>query len=367
MSHIAIDARIINSTTGRYVERLLHYLQKIDTVNTYTVLMLEKDKDFWKPTADNFHTAVADFNQYSFSEQIGFKKFLDKLAPDLVHFCMPQQPILYKGKKVTTIHDLTLLNVYNSDKNWLVYHIKQAVGRFVFKKVIADSLHIIAPSDFSKNEILEFSRKAADKITTTPLAADLSTDKPEPYKLPYERFIMYVGQQSDYKNIRRLGAAHQRLIKKYPDLGLVLVGSLNASASNNKDFFESKGYKNITFTGFLPDSQLNWLYSKTLAYVFPSLMEGFGLPGLEAMGHGTPLVSSNATCLPEIYGDAAHYFDPNDTTDMARAVDEVIDNKTLRQTLIKQGHEQFKKYSWTKTAKQTHDIYLDALSDITES
>jgi glycosyltransferase involved in cell wall biosynthesis len=90
-------------------------------------------------------------------------------------------------------------------------------------------------------------------------------------------------------------------------------------------------------------------------------MEGFGLPGLEAMGHGTPVVSSNATCLPEIYGEAAHYFDPNDTTDIARAIDEVIDDHTLRESLVSTGNNQFKKYSWAETAEQTHHIYMDAL------
>ena len=363
MSHIAIDARIINSSTGRYVERLLHYLQEIDTANDYTVLLLEKDKDFWAPTAKNFTTLVADFDQYSLSEQFGFKKFLDQLSPDLVHFCMPQQPIFYKGNKVTTIHDLTLLKVYNSDKNWLVYHFKQLVGHFVFKRVIATSTQILTTTDFSKNEIIEFSKKAEGKITTTLLAADISNDTPEPYDLPFKKFIMYVGQQSDYKNIRRLGAAHQRLIKKYPDLGLVLAGSKNASATANEDYFTDKGYKNIVFTGFVPDSQLNWLYSNTSAYVFPSLMEGFGLPGLEAMGHGAPVVSSNATCLPEVYQDAAHYFDPLDTTDIARAIDEVLDNDSLRADLIKKGHAQVKKYSWHRTAEQTHRIYLEALKE----
>ncbi len=367
MSHIAIDARIINSSTGRYVERLLHYLQQVDAVNTYSVLVIEKDKDYFQPTADNFKVIVADFDQYSFDEQIGFKKFLDNLNPDLVHFCMPQQPVLYKGNKVTTIHDLTLLKVYNSDKNWLIYHVKQAVGHFVFKRVIATSRHILTPSNFTKNEVLEFSNKAKGKITTPHLAADLSTDTPEVYELPFKQFIMYVGQQSDYKNIRRLGAAHQRLIKKYPDLGLVLVGSLNDSAEMNQEYFEDKNYKNIVFTGFLPDSQLNWLYSKTAAYVFPSLMEGFGFPGLEAMGNGAPVISSNATCLPEVYEDAAHYFDPNDTTDVARAIDEVIDNETLRNELIKKGHIQFRKYSWLDTANQTHQIYLDALTETTEA
>lgn len=364
MSHIAIDARIISSTTGRYVERLLHYLQEIDTTNDYTVLLLEKDKDFWKPSAKNFTTLIADFSQYSLAEQFGFKKLLNDLAPDLVHFCMPQQPIFYKGKKVTTIHDLTLLKVYNSDKNWLVYHFKQFVGYFVFKRVIATSTHILTNTDFSKNEIIDFSKKAADKITTTLLAADISKDTPEPYDLPFKKFIMYVGQQSDYKNIRRLGAAHQRLMKKYPDLGLVLAGSRNASAAANKEYFEDKGYKNIVFTGFVQDPQLNWLYSNTSAYVFPSLMEGFGLPGLEAMGHGAPVVSSDATCLPEVYGDAAHYFDPTNVTDMARAVDEVLDNDSLRADLIAKGHAQVKKYSWHRTAEQTHQVYLEALEKI---
>ena len=367
MSHIAIDARIINSSTGRYVERLLHYLQKIDTTNHYSVLLLEKDNDFWKPTSDNFKTVVADYDQYSFAEQIGFKRQLDELAPDLVHFCMPQQPVMYKGNKVTTIHDLTLLKVYNSDKNWFTYHAKQVVGRFVFKRVIATSAHIMTPSDFSKNDIIAFDGRAAGKITTTYNAADVSDDAPEPYELPFAQFIMYVGQQSDYKNIQRLGAAHQRLIKKYPDLGLVLVGSKNDSAELNEDTFNEKGLKNIVFTGFLPDAQLNWLYSKATAYVFPSLMEGFGLPGLEAMGHGTPVVSSNATCLPEIYGEAAHYFDPHDTTDMARAIDEVIDSDTLRKKLVRAGHAQFKKYSWQETAEKTHQIYSNALGAESET
>jgi glycosyltransferase involved in cell wall biosynthesis len=366
MSHIAIDARIINSTTGRYVERLLHYLQELDTVNTYSVLLREDDKESWQPTATNFRVIVADFDQYSIAEQTGFKKLLDTLSPDLVHFCMPQQPIFYTGKKVTTIHDLTLLNVYNSDKNWLVYHFKQLVGRFVFKKVIKGSLRIITPSQYSKDQIVHFSRHASDKTIVAPLAADISTDTPEPYELPFKQFIMYVGQQSDYKNIKRLGTAHQRLIKKYPDLGLVLVGSLNKSAETNKAYFESKDYKNIVFTGFVPDAQLNWLYSQAKAYVFPSYIEGFGLPGLEAMGHGTPVVSSNATCLPEVYEDAAHYFDPSDTTDMARAIDDVIDTTSLRHTLIEEGHAVFKKYSWKKTAKQTHQIYLDALVEATK-
>lgn len=362
MSYIAIDARIINSSTGTYVERLLHYLQEIDTKNKYTILVRAKDKNYWKPTAKNFSVKVADFDNYSLGEQIGFKKFLDELSPDLVHFCMPQQPVLYGGKHVTTIHDLTLMKTYNSDKNWLVYHFKQLVGRFVFRSVINSSKSIITISEYSKKDIIKFSEAPADKIVVTLLSADIFKNKLEPYPTPYKKFILYVGQQSDYKNIRRLGDAHQKLLQKYPDLGLILVGKINASTRINQKHFKDKNYRNIHFTDFIPDNQRDWLYSKALAYVFPSTMEGFGLPGLEAMGHGAPVISSNAACLPEIYDDAAYYFDPYDADDMARAIDDVLSNDELRDNLIKKGHKQLKKYSWRRCAEQTHQVYMDALN-----
>ena len=361
MSHIAIDARIINSSTGTYIERLLTYLQEIDTVNQYSVIVPSKDINYWKPTATNFKVITADFKNYSLSEQIGFKRFLDKLSPDLVHFCMPQQPILYKGKHVTTFHDLTLLKTYNSDKNWLVFHFKQFIGKFVFKHALKTSNHILASSNFTKNELVKFAKIAADKITVTYLSADIFVDKLTTYKHPFQEFILYVGQQSDYKNIRRLGDAHQKLLSTHPNLGLILVGNKNASLINNEKYFTDKKYRNIHFTGFLPNPQRDWLYTNATAYVFPSLMEGFGLPGLEAMGYGAPVVSSNATCLPEVYGDAAYYFDPNNTDDITSAIDKVLTDKNLRDELIKKGYEQIKKYSWKRTAEQTHGVYQNIL------
>lgn len=359
--HIAIDARIINSSTGRYVERLLHYLQKIDTQNTYTILVPSKDLTFFTPTSPNFTVTAADFANYSFSEQTAFKQFLDKLSPDLVHFCMPQQPILYKGKSVTTVHDLTLLKTYNSDKNWLAYHAKQLVGRFVFKRIAKTNKHIIVPSEFTKKEYQALTNISDDRITVTYEAADVVLGSVSPYNNPFSDFILYVGQQSDYKNIKRLGDAHQILLKKYPQLGLILVGSLNESAKHNKAYFKKNNYKNILFTGFIPDEQRDWLYQQCQAYVFPSLMEGFGLPGLEAMGYGAPVVSSNATSLPEVYGDAALYFDPLDTHDIATAIDSVIGNRQIKSDLIAKGAKKVKEYSWGRMAEQTHAIYLNAL------
>ncbi len=361
MAHIVIDARIINSTTGRYVERLLHYIEQLDQDNHYTILVRQKDIDYWRPTNPNFTLRVADFGNYSLSEQTGLKRLLDKLRPDLVHFCQPHQPVFYKENKVSTIHDLTLLKTYNSDKNWFVYHFKQMVGRFVFRSVVKHSKYVISPTMFTKHEIVKWYHTDDNKLIVTHLAAEMRTKAIKPYSLESNNFIMYVGQQSDYKNIRRLGDAHQKLLEKHPDLQLVLVGKIDASAERNQAYFASKNYRQIVFTGFTEDDQLNWLYANTRCYVFPSLMEGFGLPGLEAMSMGAPVASSDATCLPEVYGPAAEYFDPADTDAIARAIDRVISDKKRRAELIKLGYTQAAKYSWRKTAKETLEVYKKAL------
>jgi glycosyltransferase involved in cell wall biosynthesis len=360
--HIAIDARIINSGTGTYVAKLLEYLQRIDSVNQYTVLLREKDKDYWTPSASNFTPLIAEFDNYSFAEQIGFKRFLDKLEPDLVHFCMPQQPIFYKGKRVTTVHDLTLLKTYNSDKNWFIFHAKQLVGRYVFRRVAAISDHIITVSDTTKKEFQAFTPIDNNKISVIYEAAEVRLSNLLPYdSLPFEDFILYVGQQPDYKNIRRLIEAHQKTLQVRPDLGLVLVGRMNPDTAANKEWANKQGYKNIHFTGFIEDSQRDWLYTKANAYVFPSLMEGFGLPPLEAMVYGTPVLSSNTSCMPEILGSAAEYFNPYDIDDMAAKILAVTDNKTLREELITRGYGQVAKYSWQRMAEETYAVYMKIL------
>lgn len=361
MAHIVIDARIINSSTGRYVERLLTYLEQIDTKNTYSILVPEKDKEYWKPINQNFTIRTVPYKNYSFGEQLGFSRYLTRLHADLVHFCMPQQPLLYRGKTVTTFHDLTLLKTYNSDKKWLAYHAKQRIGRHVFKRVAQKSTAIIAVSQYTKKELLSYFPVSEKKVHVIYESSDVSQVHPKKVSLPFSRYLLYVGQQSDYKNIQRLGDAHQFLRAKYPSLGLVLVGSKNSAARANEVYFADKKYANIHYTGFVSDAELSWLYAHADAYVFPSLMEGFGLPGLEAMGYGTPVISSNATCLPEIYNDAARYFNPLDTSDMAQAIDDVLSNDAVRAKLIRAGYSRIKKFSWKKQAQETLRVYEDIL------
>lgn len=362
---IAIDARIINSSTGRYVERLVTYLQEVDKVNEYIVLVPSKDEDFWKPTAKNFSVQTVDYKNYSFGEQLGFCKFLYDINVDLVHFCMPQQPLLYTKPHVTTVHDMTLLKTYNSDKNWLSYHLKQLVGRVLFYTIGHTSAQIIVPTEFTKKEYIAHSRIDEEKVTLTYEAADILSSKPvKPQQVDSnDEFILYVGQQSDYKNVQRLMQAHQVLRVKKPNLKLVLVGSLNASAKKNQQWAKEQGLDGVIFTGFVSNDELAWLYQHTVSYVFPSLMEGFGLPGLEAMMHGAPVASSSATCLPEVYGDAALYFDPLSVQDMAKVISRIIDDEKVRAELIEKGYVQAAKYSWKRMAVQTRAVYEKVLEN----
>lgn len=368
MKKIVIDARGFSTSTGRYTRKLIEYLEDLEANQSereYTVLLLPDEFEKYQPKNSKFSKLVANYDHNSFSEQIGFLLSLNKLKADLVHFTMPQQPILYRGKNVTTIHDLTLLKTFPGNRNKYAYKLKQFVGRLVFRQIARRSAAIITPTEFTKDDYLEFLAMPdlSSKISVTYESADTVTTKLAPYpSLVGKEFIMYVGQQSNYKNLRRLMQSHQQLLGDHPDLKLVLVGKLGEYGEQSKKWAEQQNFKNIVFTGFVEsEAQLAWLYKNVQAYVFPSLMEGFGLPPLEAMAHGAPVVSSNATCIPEVCGDAAHYFDPEDISDMTRAISEVLTDKNLREDLIKKGAKQVKKYSWRRMAEQTLAIYIASL------
>jgi glycosyltransferase involved in cell wall biosynthesis len=164
-----------------------------------------------------------------------------------------------------------------------------------------------------------------------------------------------------HKNLERLIEAFVRLKAQHPDLVLVLAGQPDVNYRRIEAETRARTIKNLHFAGHVSEGQLRWLYEHCAAYVFSSLSEGFGLPGLEAMVHGAPVISSNATCLPEIYGEAAHYFDPLNVPAMADAIAEVLTDKDLRSELINRGHSQVKRYSWRSTAEQTLAVYNRAL------
>lgn len=361
MAKIVIDGRIIKSSTGRYVERLLHYLQKQDHVNKYVILVREK-KD-WTPMSDNFKAKVADIPDFSFAEQLELNKIIKSLKPDLVHFPMPQYPLLYRGKRINTVHDFTLLDFKHPHWNPIVDTIKLNVFRFVMRRAVHGAKKVIVPTRYVKKELVRRYRADPSDVTVTYESADKLSANPKEYRpLKGKKFIFYVGNLFPHKNIDSLIKAFDLLHETHPNLHLAIVGRKKRFHEELEELVEYDGIKNVHFTGFMPDEQLAWMYAHAQAYVFPSLSEGFGLPGIEAMRHDCPLISSNATCLPEVYKDAAIYFDPEDIENMAYSISRVVDNRNLRKQLIMAGRERREHFSWDKMAKETLDLYRQALN-----
>lgn len=364
MSHIVIDAREYTSSTGRYMFRLLQYLEVLESPHDYTLLLKPHDMDVYQYSNPRIKKLACPYKEFTFQEQLGLFKQIRSLKPDLVHFGKDHQPVLYRGKKITTMHDLTTMRFTNPDKQPLVFAVKQAVYKCLVKHVARTSTHILTPTQFVKDDVTDYTAVDPSKVTVTYESADAIHDVAEPLpQLVDQRFIMYIGRPTPHKNLWRLVQAFQQLQGSHPGLKLVLAGKLDKNYQAMQQKTDDEQIANIIYTDFISEGQLRWLYEHCEAYVFPSLSEGFGLPGIEAMIHGAPVVSSSATCLPEVYGDAAHYFDPLDVQSMADAINEVLTDKQLRQRLVQAGRSQAAKYSWKHMAQQTLAVYDHALND----
>jgi glycosyltransferase involved in cell wall biosynthesis len=359
-----MDARESGSSTGRYVDKLIEHMHKLKPQHEVLVLAKSPRLRYLKEIAPDFEIIKSDFKEFTFDEQLGLLKQVNSLKPDLVHFTMTQQPVRYKGLKLTTIHDLTTLRFENPAKSPFIFRTKQLVYGRVVKRVARESAAILTPSKFVKQDVAQYANISLNKIAVTYEAADKIKDMPEPIpRLKDKQFIMYVGRATPHKNLTRLIEAFAVLNKKYPDLMLALAGKMDANYKKVEALATEKRLAHrVVFTDFVTEGELRWMYENTAAYVFPSLSEGFGLPTLEAMVHGAPVVCSNATCLPEINGDAAIYFDPKVTFDIAKKISSVLSDSKLRGQLIRAGKLQAAKYSWQSMAKRTLEIYNQALN-----
>jgi glycosyltransferase involved in cell wall biosynthesis len=363
MPKIVVDARESGTGSGRYLDKLVEYLHKLQPEHEIVLLAKSHRVDFLKGIAPTFTIVEAPFKEFTFAEQTGFKKLIEAQHADLVHFPFVQQPVWYRGKVVTTMQDLTTIRFRNPLKNPIVFWTKQQVYKWVNKRAAHKSIEIITISEFVKQDIVDYTRISPEKITVTYESADQITDTPESVSsLEGKKFLMYVGRPQPHKNLDRLIEAFAILQKERPDLYLALAGKKDTLYEQVGQRAEAKGIKNIIFTDFISEGQLRWMYENCAAYTFPSLSEGFGLPALEAQQHGAPLVSTNATCSPEIYGNGAQYFDPLDINDMAVKIAEVLDDPVLREDLVDKGRNNAAKYSWSRMAEQTLAVYERALN-----
>lgn len=371
---IVIDARMYQeSGVGRYIRNLIKKLQEIDKVNEYCILHLEDEHDRLVYHAQNFKKVLADFRWYGIREQLKLPAILNKLKPDLVHLPHFNVPIFYKGKFIVTIHDL-IHQHFRMDRatilNPLTYKLKQMGYNKVFQNAIAKSVKILAPSNYVKNLLIKKWGIEKNKVIVTyeavddklvSIAGSLSQKKCDEIlrklniKPPY---LFYVGNAHPHKNVEGLIKAFLKLKGKYSNLSLVLSGYDHYFW---KRLREENKYDGIVYTGYITDEQLVALYKNAVCFVQPSFEEGFGIPLLESMACGCPVVASNTGSLPEVGADAAIYFDPTNLLDVENKIDKLLTTPDLRNDLIKKGERRVKDFSWEKLAKGTLKGYLQCV------
>ncbi len=364
MKTIVIDARTIDGSTGHYTHHLLANINRSHASEfRFVVLTPSKTVKKWAREFPNMLVEEADEKSYSVAEQTSFVARLESYKPDLVHFTMPQQPFLWIKPSVTTIHDLTLVRYDNIDMNKYVYKVKKGVFISLLRTVVMRSRAIITPTEFVRSDLVSYmGNKYRDKIHVTLEAGDPIEAAPEVISaLDGKRFVFYVGNAFPYKNVEQVIDAFAVLKKKYPDLHLALAGKKDYFYEQHEKYVAKNNITDVHFLGYISAGEKRWALQNCIAYTSASLSEGFNISQLEAMYEGAPVVVSNATCHPEVAGDAALYFDPHSTTELVDRITKLIEQPKLRSEMIKKGTARVKEFSWSRMADQTVDVYRSIL------
>lgn len=366
---IGIDARMLHEGLGigRYIEQLLKHLERLDTKNEYYVFLRKKNFDTYQPQNSRFKKICADYHWYSFSEQIFFPLLILRYRIDCMHFPHFNVPILYPRKFIVTVHDLILIKFPLSassaatSRHTFLHKIKYFAYRCILQIAVHRASRIITISEYVKKDIITYLHVSPGKIHVIYEAAnsvrECSSVKhlPASVKKPY---ILYTGNAYPHKNIEGLLQAFLQLSSDNNPIYLVLCGQ--------EDFFFKRVVLRIRelgltarveHLGFVSENTLCWLYRNAVACIIPSFEEGFGLPALEAMIHGTPVIVSNSTCFQEILSDDALYIDPNSPQTMVHTIRALIKDTALQDDLRKRGILRASKYSWVRTAQQTASLY----------
>lgn len=378
---IGIDARFYGSLgkgLGRYTEKLITYLEQVSgDTHTYVVFLRRENFSEYQVSNPRFEKVVADFPWYGWQEQLWFPFILRRYRLDLVHFPHFNVPILISVPFVVTLHDLILFHfptVKASELPPLLYWLKYLAYRVVIFLAIRRARAIIAVSSFTQSDIISIFPETKNKIYTTLEAANPQCSWMPPsaervwlrslgicspiregeFITPY---VLYVGNAYPHKNLKLI----LQMAPIFPDILFLCVGKEDYFYHTFHEQVAATGVSNIRFTGFVDDRALSVLYRHAKVYFFPSLYEGFGLPGLEAMNVGTPVVAAQAGSLPEIYGPAARYFDPMDTHSCQMALESAIRGESLDQYRMA-GFARTALFSWRRMARATLALYERVLS-----
>jgi glycosyltransferase involved in cell wall biosynthesis len=367
---VVVDGRMLEWTgIGRYTRHLLDGLADLDRDSEYVVLMSPAGAAQWAPSAPNMRVRLVDVRPYGLAAHHVLPKVIAEERPDLVHFTHFVVPLGYRGRYVVTVHDLTMIRRYNLHGGGPLARARRAAkmvaGRRVAVSAVRRAATVIADSQATAQDVVALGA-SPDKVEVVYLGADPAVLDATLDPLPGmddAPFVLYVGNGYPHKNVDVLVAAMERMALQRPGLRLVVVGAPDTySPALRRRVARGPAAGAVTWAGFVSDGRLAWLYRHAALFVLPSLAEGFGLPGLEAMAHGVPVVASRASCLPEVYGPAAAYFTATDADDLVRAVSGVLDDVGRRQSLVDAGRARVSEFSWARMAEETLAVYRRAVS-----
>ncbi len=361
---IGIDARLYgtkNRGLGRYVKKLVDGLTSLPERQRYVIFLNEDNFDTFSTANPLVKKVLLPARWYSVKEQWLALKIIKPFCLDLMHWPHFNVPYFYQQPFIVTIHDLIINHFPNSRAttlpNWQ-YWLKLVGYRQVLRHAVLASKKIIVPSQFVKEDLLKFFKVPATKISVIYEGYFLDQSH-EPAKISRlaitKPFLLYVGAAYPHKNLEMLVRVFKQLNKE-KRYQLVLVGSQDNFYQRLKD--QAALDRDIIFTGFVAEGELAGLYQQALAYIFPSLYEGFGLPPLEAQAHGLPVISSKQSCLPEILADSVLYFDPKNPAELLQKLQRLTGSQSLRAELRAKGLKNIQRFSWQKMVKETLKLYL---------
>jgi len=377
--HIVIDARRLRDFgIGTHIRSLVHALSVIDRENRYTVVTGPGDARTLAGMPDNFEIAICTRSDHALLDHVLFPMFLRGLRPDLVHIPLNRVPLLMIRPYVVTIHDMANLFFDEDDPSPLHMQLR----RYRFRRGLVRANRVIAVSDATRRDVetqMGVPPSRIRRVYNAPdpgfLAPDAAASRVEDRQRIMERyqvnypFLLYAGNIRRHKNVPRLVEAFAVLREQlsdhpvYSELRLVIIGdTISQYPAVRQAVIKSKMEQVVRFLGFVPFETLRCFYESAAAFVFPSRYEGFGLPPLEAMACGAPVVTSNVSSLPEVVDDAAMLVNPENVFDIARGIREVLLDDSLRAELVRRGRLQAARFSWETTARQVLEIYKEAVS-----
>jgi glycosyltransferase involved in cell wall biosynthesis len=363
---VAIDVRKLHDFgIGTYIRNLLRHLARIDHHTEYVLLCRERDLGAPATLGPNFRSVLEPSPNYSIREQLHVPWVLRRERPDVYHAPHYVLPVAVPTRSVVTIHDCIHLMFPQYLPNRAAYTYAWTTMRSAARR----AQRVLTVSEASKRDILHFCGIPAGKVVVVhnaiderywvpPAAEDIERVR-ERYQLQH-RFVLYAGTIKPHKNLVRLIAAFAQLRREFDDVTLLIIGDeISKLPALRRAVHGHKLHKHVRFLGYVDERTLAALYRLASVFAFPSLYEGFGLPPLEAMASGTPVVTSNVSSLPEVTGDAAVLVDPRDVDAIVDGLSRVLRDPDLAATLRERGLARARAFSWEVSVNRTLRVYRE--------